>query len=174
MLRFAGHVGVWWGTFGVFGLLIFAIYRLVPKALAAYEGGLSPGQWLLTAVVCVFMAYSEGYRGFQTRFSPRTAARIRYLRDRPNITHSIFAPFFSVGFFHATRRTKITAFALSFGVLILVILVQKLDQPWRGIVDAGVVIGLTWGVISLAWSLAQALTRSSFEVSPEVPTVDDA
>ena len=166
----AGYVGVVWGALGVFGILVFPIYRLAPRALAAYDGGLTPGQWLLAGLTCVFMAYAEGYRGFQTRFSPRTAARIRYLRDRPNVTHSLFAPLFSMGFFHAARRTKITAYGLSVGILILVVLVQRLDQPWRGIIDAGVVLGLSWGVLSLGWSIAQALTRPSFDVSPEVPT----
>jgi hypothetical protein len=164
-----GYFGVVWGSLGVLGILLFAIYRLAPKAFAAYEGGLSPGQWLITLVVCVLMAYAEGYRGFQTRFSPRTAARIRYLRDRPDIVRSVLAPLFSMGFFHATRRTRIVAYSLSLGVLILVILVQMLDQPWRGVIDAGVVVGLTWGAISLVASILKALTQTSYGTSPEVP-----
>jgi len=154
MNRFVGLIGVAWATLGVAGLLSFAIYRLYPKAVAAYHGGLSTGQWLLTGAVCVGMAYAEGYRGFQTRFSPRTAARIRYLPDRPDLVLSLFAPLFAMGFIHANRRTRST---------------QQLGQPWRGIVDAGVVIGLSWGVLSLAWCIVKALGRPDFEVSPEVP-----
>jgi hypothetical protein len=74
-----------------------------------------------------------------------------------------------MGYFHATRRTKIVAYSLSFGILILVILVHRLDQPWRGIIDAGVVLGLGWGVVSLAVSVYRALTRGTYEPSPEVP-----
>jgi len=169
MQSFIGILGAMWGALGVFGLLLFAIYRLAPKALEAYDGGLSTGQWLIAVVVCVFMAYAEGYRGFQTRFSPRTAARIRYLRDRPRIVHTLLAPLFAMGYFHATKRTKIVAYSLLLGIVTLVLLVHQLGQPWRGIVDAGVVIGLGWGVLSLAASLYSALTQDTYGPSPEVP-----
>jgi hypothetical protein len=164
-----GYLGAAWGAVGVLALLGFAVYRLAPKALAAYEGGLSKGQWVVAGLFCVFMAYSEGYRGFQDRFSPRTAARIRYLRDRPRLLHTILAPLFAMGYFHATRRTKITAYALSGGIVLLVSLVHLLEQPWRGIIDAGVVLGLGWGIATLTWSVARALTQPVFEVSPQVP-----
>jgi hypothetical protein len=173
-MRFLGHLGVAWGTLGVLGLLLFAVYRLTPLAMAAYEDGLTPGQWVIAAVVCAFMAYAEGYRGFQTRFSPRTAARIRYLRDKPDAVRALFAPLFAMGFFHATRRTRVTAYALSLGIIILVLIVHRLDQPWRGLIDAGVVVGLTWGIISLVASIAGALTREHYPASPDVPEVERA
>jgi hypothetical protein len=169
MNRLVGALGVVWAVLGVSGLLLFAIYRLAPKALEAYEHGLSPSQWVIAGATCVFMAYTEGFRGFQGRFSPRTAARIRYLRDHPNAVHSLLAPLFAMGFFHAERRTRITAHVMLFGIVIFVTLVHRLDQPWRGIIDAGVVVGLGWGVVSLAWSIVQALTLPDFAASAEVP-----
>jgi len=54
-----------------------------------------------------------------------------------------------MGYFHATKRTKIVAYSLTIGITLLVILVRLIPQPWRGIIDAGVVVGLTWGVLSL-------------------------
>ena len=161
-------IGAAWGALGVSALLLFAIYRLAPMAVAAYALGLTRRQWWLTAAVVLFMAYAEGYRGFQNRFSPRAAARVRYLRDHPQPVRSLLAPLFAMGFFHANRRTRITAFSLSFGIVILVILVHRLNQPWRGIIDAGVVVGLGWGVLSLAWFVFRAMTRPNFDVSPEV------
>ena len=157
MGRIVGQLGVVWGIVGIFALLLSAVYRLGVRAVAAYEGGLTPGQWAIAVFVCIAMAYSEGYRAFQKRFSPRTASRIRYLRDRPSALRSLLAPLFAMGFFHADRRTKITAYALTIGIVTLVVLVHRLDQPWRGIIDAGVVVGLTWGVLSLAWSTLQVL-----------------
>jgi hypothetical protein len=162
-------LGAGWGVLGVTGLLAAAIYRLTPIALAAYEGTLSRGQWWFAGLFCVAMLYAEGYRGFQLRFSPRTAARIRYLRDRPRLLHSLLAPLFAMGFFHATRRTKITAYALTATMLVLVLLVYRLDQPWRGIVDSGVVLGLAWGVLSLLSWTVLSLTATDFDVSPRVP-----
>ena len=169
MNRTLGRIGALWGIVGVSALLLFAIWRLAPRALDAFDTGLTVGQWLLTGAACVFMAYTEGYRGFQHRFSPRTAARLRHLREHPDGLRTLLAPAFAMGFFHATRRTLLTAYALTCGVVILVVLVQRLEQPWRGIIDAGVVTGLAWGIVSLWWSTAQALTRPAFDASPEVP-----
>jgi hypothetical protein len=170
MKRAIGVLGAIWGTVGVSFLLTFAIYRLTPKAIHAYEQGLSGAQWAITAAVVIFMAYSEGYRGFQTRFSPRTAARIRYLYERPSVVHSLSGPVFAMGFFHANRRTKIIAYGLTVGIIVLVTLVHMLDQPWRGIVDAGVVVGLAWGVLTFWWCLFRAFADPAFDASPEVPT----
>ena len=153
---------------GVSALLIGAIYRLTPIALTAYQGQLTRAQGWLAALYCLFMLYSEGYRGFQQHFSPRTAARIRYLRDHPDGVRSLLAPLFAMGFFQATRRTKIAAYGLTVGVAILVLIVQQVPQPWRGIIDSGVVLGLSWGMVSFAHSTRQALTRAEFDVSPEV------
>jgi hypothetical protein len=170
MRQAIGILGVAWATLGVSGLLGFAIWRLSSRALDAYEQGLSPTQWMLTVALLAGFAYAEGYRGFQSRFSPRTAARIRYLRDHPDGARSLLAPLFAMGFFFANRRTLITAYALTTGIVILVLLVHRLDQPWRGIIDAGVVIGLGWGLLSLFWCIWRALTVDCFEASPEIPT----
>ena len=73
-----------------------------------------------------------------------------------------------MGFFHANQRTRIIAYGLTFAIVVLVLLVRLLEQPWRGIIAAGVVLGLTWGVVSLAASIVTALTRDEYPVSPEV------
>jgi hypothetical protein len=168
-MKVIGILGSLWGALGVFGLLGYAIWRLAPIAWEAYAGGFTVVQWVVFAVWVIFMARAEGYKGFQKSFSPRTAARIHYLSAKPKVLHSLLAPFFSMGYFHGTKRTKIVAWCLSLGVLGLVLLVRLLPQPWRGIIDAGVVIGLTWGIISLAIYVVRAFVRGEPDASPEVP-----
>ena len=51
----------------------------------------------------------------------------------------------------------------------LILLVGLLEQPWRGIVDAGVVVGLTWGLVSLLIFSVLAFAQADFGYSPEVP-----
>jgi hypothetical protein len=58
------------------------------------------------------------------------------------------------------------------GIIILVLVVRLLSPPWRGIVDLGVVIGLTWGFISLLIFNLLAFTEK-FQYSPEVPEGED-
>lgn len=141
-------------------LLVTAIYRLAPIALRAYDGDLSPGSWAAAIGFTAFMAYSEGYRGFQRGFSPRTAERVRRLRDRPDVVNVALAPLVAIGYLRSDRRLKIRVYSLTAGIIVVVLLVHRLEQPWRGIIDTGVVVGLTWGVLSLAWCIVQALRRS--------------
>jgi len=165
---FWGWVGALWGVLGVSFLLGFAIWRLAPLAWTALQMDLSILQWIALVVWVLFMGVAEGYRGFQKAFSPRVAARCRHLRDHPTVLRVLTAPIFAMAFYAAPRKRRIAAFALTFGVILLVILVHQLDQPWRGIIDAGVVLGLFWGWISLVIFWFQAMTQDTFFASPEV------
>ncbi|HTF99787.1 MAG TPA: hypothetical protein VK654_04265 [Nitrospirota bacterium] len=161
--------GAFWGIAGVVLLLASAIYRLAPLAVDALSRDWSLRHWIATLLVVFFMAYAEGYRAFQKAFSPRVAARARYLKDHPNMLHALLAPFFCMAYFHAPRRRRITSISVTAGIVVLVILVRMLEQPWRGIIDGGVVIGLAWGLVSLLVFTYQAFTLSEFPYSPEVP-----
>ena len=81
----------------------------------------------------------------------------------------MLAPFFCMGYFYASKKTKIVAYALTFGIIILIVLVKFLEQPWRGIVDFGVVLGLSYGLISFLICAAKSLFAPSFSEAPEVP-----
>lgn len=161
-----------WAFIGIVLLLGSAIFRLAVRAAEAVQGGLSGWQWVVLGAWTLFMGVGEGYKGFQCRFSPRTAARIRYLRDHPTGLRTLLAPFFGMGYFHATRRTQYTAIGLTIGIIILVVLVSHCPQPWRGIIDFGVVVGLTWGVVSFAIFTGKAILDPVFPHSPEVPVRD--
>jgi ascorbate-specific PTS system EIIC-type component UlaA len=164
-----GVFGAFWGITGVLLLLGSAVYRLTPIAVEAMEKGLAPLQWASLILVVLFMAYAEGYRGFQQRFSPRVAARARYLMEHPRALHVALAPFFCMGYFHATRRRKVTSISVTAGIVVLIILVRLLHQPWRGIIDMGVLVGLIWGIASIAVYSLQAFTQREFGYSPETP-----
>ena len=127
------------------------------------------GHWIALAVSLVFMGYAEGYKGFHLKFSPRVAARALYLTRNPSLVRVLFAPFFCMGFFHATRKRKIVSYCLTAMIIGLIVLVRTLDQPWRGIVDAGVLLGLGWGLVSIWLFTFQAFFGKGFDVSPETP-----
>jgi hypothetical protein len=165
-------IGAIWGIGGIVLVFAVAIYRLANRAVQIFSYDLEWYHWAALVISIVLTAYAEGYRGFQKRFSPRTAARARYLRDHPTLLRVVAAPLFCFGYFQATRRRKIGAWGLTIGIVLLVGLVRLLPQPWRGIVDAGVVVGLTWGTISLVVFTIQALTAPTFAVSPEVGEVE--
>ena len=164
-----GGFGAFWGLAGVALLLGSAIYRLTPLAIDAFAYDWSWYHWLSFALMIFFMAYAEGYRAFQQGFSPRVAARARYLRDHPNALHALLAPLFCMAYFHALKRRQIVSISVTAGIIVLVILVRLLPQPWRGIIDGSVVVGLAWGLVSLVVFGFQAFTLEQFHYSSEVP-----
>ena len=168
-------ISAWWGMLGVAGLLLFAIWRLAPYAVEAVSMELSLVQWVVLIGNVVFMAWSEGYKGFQLAFSPRVAARVLYLQ-RHEVTWftCLVAPVFCVGYFSSTRRTMLVAWIGTIGIISLVLVVNQFPQPWRGIVDAGVVVGLTWGLVTFIASLYKTLTKVRYYRSPEVPGAADS
>ncbi len=161
-------LAVAWGLAGVTLLLSSAVWRLGGRAWTELAQPLHWYHWAALILVTVFMAYSEGYKGFQKGFSPRVAARARYLAGHAGTLEAIFAPLFLLCYFGAPRRRKITAISVTLAIIVLIVLVRRLPAPWRGIVDVGVVVGLTWGLLSLAIFTIQAFWSPTFETPPEV------
>jgi hypothetical protein len=162
-------VGVW-GIVGVAALLVQAIVRLTPLAIEPFQAGmLGAFHLVLLAAWVLFSAYTEGYKAFQKQFTPRVVARAQYLSAHPRLLHVILAPAFCMGFFHATRKRLIVSWVVTLSIVGLVIAVKMLAQPWRGIIDAGVVLALVWGVIALAYFTARALAGHRMPVPPDVP-----
>lgn len=164
-----------WGVLGVAMLLGQAIYRLAPLAIEPLRGGeLSSLQIAAYIGFAGFMGYSEGYRGFQKRFSPKVVTRAIYLMENPRPLHVLFAPAFCMAYFHATKRGLLTSWGVSSMVVVLIILVRGIAQPWRGIIDGGVVLGLSWGVGALLYHTWVALRGGELDAQPELPITDAA
>ena len=164
-----GQLAALWGVLGVAAMLGTAVYRLMPYVLELRDYELGALQLVAIVAWAGFMGWTEGYKGFHLGFSPRVAARARYLREHPRPLHVLFAPFFCFGYFHATRRRQITSIVVSLAIVGLVVLVKQLAQPWRGIVDIGVVLGLSMGIASLFFHAWRALGSGPFDHDPQVP-----
>jgi hypothetical protein len=163
-------LGFTWGIGGVLFLLAFAIVRLAPMALDLNNFYLSGLQWAILILFVAYMAYAEGYKGFHKSFAPRVIVRANYLSQNPRILHVILAPLFCMGYFHATRKLMIMSIGLTVMIIVLVLGVRMLPQPWRGIIDAGVVVGLMMGISSIIYFLVQSRLRPELlTMSAEVP-----
>lgn len=149
-------VAFFWGIAGVLLLLLFAVYRLAPMALELTERELTAEQWLVLGFSVIYMAYAEGYRGFHRAFAPRVVVRALYLKNHPEPLHVLFAPLFCMGYIHATRRRQLFSIGLTLAILCFILLARNLSQPWRGIVDAGVVVGLGLGILSICYFMILA------------------
>lgn len=140
-------------------LLGRALYRLTPIAIEPIaDGSLTPALWALYLGWVVFNAYGEGYRAFQKAFCPRVVARADHLAKAPRpLWHALLAPAYCLSLFHANRRGRTVAWCMIGGIALLVVLVSRAPQPYRGIVDGGVVVALAWGCLVLIALYLRAL-----------------
>jgi hypothetical protein len=164
----SGIVAAAWAIIGWSGVLLIAIYRLARVTAEALDTDLAPAHVLAAALNVVFMAYAEGYRGFQRRFSPRAAARVLYLRRHASWALAPFAPLFCIGYFRATGAILRLTYIGTLLIVGAVLVVHQFPQPWRGIVDAGVVAGLIWGLLSFWILTSRALRTDAYPTSPLV------
>lgn len=140
-------------------LLLQAIWRLTPYAIEPVVDGMQGWQWAMYVGWIGISGWAEGYRGFQKRFSPRVVQRAFWLAAHPRPLHVLLAPIYCMSYFHASRRGKAVAWLVLVFIVCAVIAVRFLDQPWRGIIDAGVVIGLIWGLGAIVLFWVRAVQR---------------
>jgi hypothetical protein len=147
-----------WGIVWVSALLGRAIWRLTPWAIEPWtEGLMTTGQQGLYVGWLVANAYLEGYRGFQLRFSPRVVSRAVYLGQNPRPLWVVLALPFCMSLFHSTRRQMTVSWSFIGALILLIWWVRSLPQPWRGMVDGGVVLGLVWGLVVIWWLVVRYL-----------------
>ena len=147
-----------WGVLGVALLLVRALHQLTPLALEPIVSrSLGFPHWGLLLGWVAFNAYAEGYVGFHQRFSPRVVSRALDLGRSPTLLRVALAAPYCIGLFHAPRRTMVTSWAVTPGIAVVVFGVRHVPQPWRGIIDAGVVVGLLIGLLSLLGRFVAAL-----------------
>lgn len=159
-----------WGVIGVLALLGDALYRLTPNALDLATRSLEALEIAVLVGWILFNGYSEGYRAFHRQFSPRVVARARTLDVAPRPLFVALAPLYCMGLFHTTRRQLIVSWVVTVAIIGIVIVVRMLEQPWRGIVDAGVVVGLTWGAASIVYFTVRSFAGHAMPVDPELPS----
>ncbi len=164
-------LGAFWGIAGVALVLVYAAFSLATHAIEAVTAGLAPLEWLLMVANCLFMAWVEGYRGFQLRFSPRVAARALHVYEHPTLVRLWLAPLFCAGYFGATARLRRNVWVGTALIVLAVLLFNRVPQPWRGILDAGVVVGLGWGTVSLLVAARVTLRQRRALVAAEVPVM---
>jgi len=146
-MRIAGSIGAAWSIAGITLLIGSAIERLAPRVSDAFRAGLTPLMWTALVLWCIFMLVGEGYRGFQKQFAPRVAARTWHLAQQGRVADLLLAPLYSAGYYHASRRRIMTSWSVTAGIVLLIVIVSHVSQPWRGIIDTGVLLGLVYGLV---------------------------
>ena len=167
--HFAGLAAATWAVAGFLFFMLYAIKKLALISMAALGQPFSLLQWFVLFLNLAFMGYSEGYKGFHLAFSPRFAARARHLAtSRPGLVKLSLAPLFCMSFFGAPRRRVIATWLLALMIVCFILVFHYIPQPWRGILDAGVVFGLSWGLLSTLYFLYRTFSKLDNNIDPEL------
>lgn len=159
-----------WGVLQVVSIVGNAIRRVLPIAMQPFEeDNLKPFEWALYVTWSFYMIYMEGYKAFQCKFSPLVAKRAFKLVDRASPLNVIFAGPYSMGMMDSTKKRKYISWGVTAGVFGLVKVVKMLPYPYRSIVDAGVVAGLSYGTVSILYFAGKALLGFPIEIDPDFP-----
>jgi hypothetical protein len=143
----------------VLGLLAMLVEALVRLTTLAWEGVVVQFELLPASVAvvwCGLNAWLEGYRGFQKRFVPQALDRA-FSIDPKSKLEVVLAPLKVLGVWRTERKVMRRAWIMVAGISLLVLAVKQLPQPWRGVIDAGVVVGLGWGTAALLVGLVARL-----------------
>jgi len=169
-----------WGSLGVVYILASPIKRLFPVAVLPFQGvasgtSLTWWGWAIYAGWVAFMGYTEGYKAFQCKFSPMVVARASTLQAGPtNFSwwfKALFAPLYSMGLFHASKKRLSVSWGMVFGIAGIVAACKRIPLPWRAVVDGGVVVGLSWGAISvLLLSARSFISGKPPAIDPQMPS----
>lgn len=157
-----------WGSLGVVYVLVKSIRRVLPIALEPFSSTttmvLTPFQWSMYAMTCLFFAYVEGYKGFHLKFSPLVVKRSFTLSlgsKQGSLINYLLAPIYSMGLIHATKKRLITSWSVSLGVAAIVAIVKRLPGVWRCILDGGVIVGLSVGSLSILYYFIKSWATGS-------------
>lgn len=163
-----GIFAVAWAIVGLLLLLSFACWRLSAYTMESFSMPLNWMHWVVFIGFTLFMAHGEGYKGFQKKFSPRFAARCEYLLHNTTILQLVLAPLFCMAYFHAPKKRMIATYALTIMIIVFIFSFRLIPQPWKGLLDFGVVFGLAWGILSTLYFCFKAFTDDTFSCNNEV------
>lgn len=163
-------IAVIWGLVGVVLFLVMAVYRLgvYSSEITNYE--LTFVQLVLLIIWLNYMLYAEGIKAFGIQFSPKVVARAKYLLKSDNFLELTLAPFFIFGYFHSTRKRLKVTYILTISIILFIILIRYLPQPWRAIIDLGAMIGIAYGTGTLIYEIIRFLKNpTNYVEDPALP-----
>jgi hypothetical protein len=96
------------------------------------------------------------------------AARLMHLSTQGTSLARTLAPLHALSLFDTPPRRLFSAWVLLVGIVTIVLIVRKLPQPWRGSVDLGVVLALSWGSVAIVRECVRAWRVRAGRVDPEL------
>lgn len=163
----APSASAWWAVTGVAALFLTAAGRLGGRGLETMRAGMTAWQWLALVLLTAAFVYGEGYRALHRRYAPFVVERAGRLGPASSRLRCVLAPLWAMALVGERSRLVVRAWAGAWAIVVAVVLVRSLPEPWRGIVDFAVAGALFWGFVALLLEAWGSLSSgSSDRVSP--------
>ena len=111
------------------------------------RGGLDPVEWVAFLLLAAAFVYGEGVRALGRRWVPAVVARARELGPQSPLWQRVLAPLYAMSLVGASRVVLARAWVGVALIVLAVLVVRALPDPWRGIVDGAVALALSWGLV---------------------------
>lgn len=151
-----GRAAAAWTLTGVAALFTSAVLRLGSRGVETIFAGLAPAEWAALVGLTIFFVYTEGIMTFQKRWVPKLVDRARGVRTEPWWL-KLLAPLYGMSLVGAPAGRVLRAWIGTALIVLAIVLVRSLPEPWRGIVDFAVAAALGWGLVSIALQGGRAL-----------------
>lgn len=138
-----------WGAAGVCFLFVFAVLRLGTRGIGTIQGGLGGLEWAALITLTVIFAYGEGYRALVRQWVPGLFRRLGRLRKESNVVLRLLAPAYALALITPDGGQRLRAWLGTGAIVVAIIVVSRLPDPWRGIVDFAVAVALLIGLIDI-------------------------
>lgn len=138
-----------WALAGVAALFLEAIYNLGRRGIATVQAGLAPLEWAVLLLLTGAFVYGEGVRALQRKWVPRVLGRCAAVARERAWWLRLLAPLYAMGLVGGTAGTRFRASLGVAAVVVAVLVVRSLPEPWRGIIDLAVAAALLWGLVAL-------------------------
>ena len=143
-----GLAGAIWGIAGFLLLLGFAVMRLVAPAMDVFSTPMLWYHWLFLALMLLSFLYVKGYLAFQRGLSRRVVERAFSMREDPRAFRVLLAPLYCMGYFGAGSKRQWIMIGVTAAMLAFILIVRLIPEPWRGIMDLGLVLAFAWGFVA--------------------------
>ena len=146
MRRLGRLASALWALVGIGAVFSLAVFRLGSRGIETVRAGLGTVEWVaLVALVLLFLV-GEGWGALQRKWVPRVVRRAADLRREAAMHHRVLAPLYGMSLIGGDARSRFRAWAGTASIIVAVLVVRSLPDPWRGIVDLAVASALGWGL----------------------------
>jgi hypothetical protein len=138
-----------WAVVGVAALFARASWQLGQRGVATVAAGLDPLEWFILTALTVAFVYGEGYRALQRKWIPHVFGRIRQLGGERGGVYRLLAPLYAMSLVGAANQAMLRAWLGVAAIVGAVLVVSRLPDPWRGMIDVAVACALVWGLAAI-------------------------